>query len=62
MINIDTLLVFLFIFSILSTINIIFKFFVLILQNPPQKLILTLNETLYYGLCLSYIITFLIKH
>jgi len=61
MINIETLFLFLFIFSTLSIFRLIFKFIFLLLQNPPEKLILEKNDLIFYGIMLSYIITYLIK-
>jgi len=61
MINISTIFLFLFIFSILGIFRLIFKFFFLLLQNPPQKLILGNKDLIFYGIMLSYIITYLIK-
>jgi hypothetical protein len=52
---------FVFIFSVLSVIRIIFKFIGSLLQNPPQKLVLSSRELFFFGLTISYTITYLIS-
>lgn len=52
--------IFLLIFAILSIINVIFNFIKALLSNPPQKISLERSALIYYGICMSYIITYLI--
>jgi|688.fasta_scaffold116108_3 hypothetical protein len=61
MLNIDTLFLFLFIFSTLSMINFIFKFIRAIFRPIPEKISLDTMALIYFGLCVSYFITFLIQ-
>jgi hypothetical protein len=60
--NLDTIYLFFFIFSILFNIRILFKFIVLILQNPPKKLELTKKELLIVGITFSYLLTYIIQN
>ena len=62
MLNTDTLFLFLFIFSIVSCLRLIFKFFISIFQEQPQKIILDTKSLFFYGVSISYIITYLIRH
>lgn len=47
-------------FTILSLIRVGINFFTALLSNTPRKMEIGRNELIYYGFCLSYIITFLI--
>jgi hypothetical protein len=60
-IKLDNILLFLFIFSVLAVVRIIFKFISSLLQNPPHKLELSGRELFFFGLTLSYTITYLIS-
>jgi hypothetical protein len=61
MINTGVILFFIFIFSLLTIIRTIFKFFISLLQDPPEKMNLDQKSLIFYGVCLSYIITYIIK-
>jgi len=61
MINIETLLLFLFIFATLSCLRLMFKFAISILQTQPEKLVLGIRSLVFYGISFSYIITYLIR-
>lgn len=47
-------------FTILSLVRIITNFIISILSSPPRKLVVGKKELIYYGICISYILTFLI--
>jgi len=59
MININAILLFVFVFSNLVLLRTVYKFMSSLLQTPPQRLIMSNRELIYNGLSLSYIITFL---
>lgn len=61
MTNINTIFLFLFIFSLIGVIRLFFKTIILLLQNTPQKLNLQKNELFFYGILISYIITYIIQ-
>lgn len=52
--------IFLFIFSLISLIRLVFNFISALLSNPPKPFILSENLIVYHGITLSYVITFLI--
>lgn len=56
-----SLSIFLFVFSILLVLKNTFNFFSALFSNPPKKFQLTNLERLYLGLCVSYVITFVIS-
>jgi len=49
-----------FIFSILTILKFIFIFVKSLLTTPPEPLILTREEQIFYGLFFSYFLTYLI--
>jgi hypothetical protein len=61
MYNLDTIFLFIFIFTILFVSRIIFRFVSALSKNPPEQFILSGRELIFFGLSLSYILTFLIK-
>jgi|694.fasta_scaffold00190_52 hypothetical protein len=62
MTNIDTLYLFVFIFSIISITRIFLKFIISLLQTDPKPILFSNREIFLYGLFLTYIITFLIQN
>jgi hypothetical protein len=56
----NSLLGFLFIFSIFGVINLFYGFVKNLLSTPPKPFEITLIEKIIYGTFLSYIITYLI--
>jgi len=60
--NIDNIFLFLFIFSIISFTRVAFGFISALVQNPPKKFVMSTRELIFYGLALSYVITFLLKN
>jgi len=51
---------FLFVFSVLALIRFMFNFLRALLSTPPKPIDIKLTETIFYGVFLSYIITYLI--
>jgi len=58
MLNENFLSLFVFFFSIISTLRLLIKFISALLQNPPQKIELSSRELIFYGIFLSYLITY----
>lgn len=52
--------IFVFIFSVLSILRLGINFLTSVLSNPPKKLEVGQKDLIYYGIVISYIITFLI--
>jgi hypothetical protein len=48
------------VFSLLSILRLAINFIRALLSNPPQKFEVEGRALIYYGLCLSYLITLLI--
>ena len=61
MFNIDSLFLFLFIFSVLTVLRTVFRFVSALLQNPPTRLVLEGRELIYFGITISYVLTYIIK-
>jgi hypothetical protein len=59
MISINNLIFFIFIFSSINILRLIFLFLISVFQNPPKKLEVSKYETFYYLFLISYIITYL---
>jgi hypothetical protein len=53
-------LTFLFLFSIMALIRLVFNFLRALLSTPPKPFELMVHEVAIYGIFLSYIITYLI--
>lgn len=60
MLNLESIFVFILVFSILVLIKHVFKFMSALLQREPKPVILSNRELIYLGLSLSYIITYFI--
>jgi len=54
---IHSTIIFLFCFSILSLLYLTFTFIKALLSNPPKKIELERRDLIYYGICLSFLIT-----
>jgi hypothetical protein len=61
MYNLDSLFLFLNIFSIMFILRIIYRFISVLLSNPPMRLILGNKELIFFGITLAYTITYFIK-
>lgn len=62
MLNPETIFLYFFIFSILTTLRVVIKFISALLQNPPQKLELGSRELIFYGTSISYLITYILTN
>jgi hypothetical protein len=62
MLNPETIFLYFFIFSILTTLRVVIKFISALLQNPPQKLELGGRELIFYGTSISYLITYILTN
>lgn len=61
MVNIDTIFLFLFVFSIITITKVILQFLILIKNDQPKTLQFKKAELTLYGIALSYIITYMIE-
>jgi hypothetical protein len=61
MLTIDSLLLFVFIFSILTTLRVAIQFLLLFKQETPERLGIKKTELIFYGITLSYLITYIIQ-
>ena len=61
MTNIETIYLFVFIFSTILLVRTSLKFIISLLQTKPEKMVLSNREILFNGLSLSYLITYLIQ-
>jgi hypothetical protein len=61
MLNLDTLFLFCFIFSVLNVIRACFRLIGTLLQNNPEKLVMSSRELLTLGITISYILTYIIQ-
>jgi hypothetical protein len=57
--NIDTIYLFIFVFTILVTLLNVLKFLRALLQREPKPLVLSNRELLLLGTSISYLITYL---
>jgi hypothetical protein len=62
MTNIETIYLFMFIFSILSVFRVVVKFIFSLLQTSPERLVMSNREILFQGITLSYVITYTIQN
>ena len=61
MLKIDNIFLFLFIFSVFGVIKPILTFLIGLFSNPPKKLEFTRTENIFFGIFLSYIITYILN-
>jgi hypothetical protein len=59
--NIDTIYLFIFVFTILVTLLNVLKFLRALLQKEPKPLVLSNRELILLGVSISYIITYLLQ-
>jgi len=57
----NTIYLFVFIFSMLTVLRTVFTFIVSLLQESPQKLVLTNRELIFLAISISYCLTYIIK-
>jgi hypothetical protein len=61
MYNIDSLFLFLNIFSILIILRVIHRFMSTLLSNPPVPMVMSNRELIFLGMSLAYTLTYFIK-
>jgi hypothetical protein len=59
--NIENILLFIFVFTILTTLRAAFRILGSLLQKEPKPLQFSNRELIFLGLSISYIITFILK-
>jgi hypothetical protein len=57
----NTIYLFVFIFSMLTVLRTVFRFIVSLLQESPQKLVLSSRELIFLAISISYCLTYIIK-
>jgi hypothetical protein len=57
--NIDTIYLFIFVFTILVTLLNVLKFLRALLQKEPKPLVLSNRELILLGVSISYLVTYL---
>lgn len=60
MINYDAIYLFVFIFTSLSILRTVVNFIRALLSNPPERFGITSKELIFFGLSLSYFLTYLL--
>lgn len=61
MYKMESIFLFVFIFSVLTVLRTVFKYLSALLQSQPEKVVLSNGVLINLGLTMSYIITYLIK-
>lgn len=61
MTSLNTIYLFIFVFSCVAIFRVTFKFLISLLQEQPNKMVLSGRETIFLGLFITYIITYLIQ-
>jgi hypothetical protein len=59
--NIDTIYLFIFVFTILVSLNNVTKFLSALLQKDPRPMVYSNRELILLGISISYIITYLLQ-
>jgi hypothetical protein len=59
--NIETIYLFVFVFTILVSLKNVTKFIGALLQKEPKPLVYSNRELIFLGLSISYIITYIIS-
>jgi hypothetical protein len=62
MYKLDSIFLFIFIFSVLTVVRTVFRFISTLLQTIPTKLVLSDRELIFLGLAVTYCLTYLIKY
>jgi hypothetical protein len=56
----DIIKTFLGVFFLISLVRLIVMFIISLLSNPPKQLVINNRELIYYGICISYLITLIL--
>jgi hypothetical protein len=59
--NLNTIFLFLFIFSVLTVVRTVFRFVRTLSQNPPKPLEFGDRELIFLGITVSYCLTYIIS-
>jgi hypothetical protein len=59
--DINTIFLFVFIFSVITVLRTVFMFIVSLLQDTPQKMVLSNRELIFLAISISYCLTYIIK-
>jgi hypothetical protein len=62
MIDINTILLFVFIFSALTVLKTVARLIGSLISNPPKRFMWYTGELIYLGLAVSYCLTYIIKN
>jgi hypothetical protein len=62
MTNLDSIFLFIFIFSVLTVSRTVFRFISTLSQKLPTKLVLSGRELIFLGLAVAYCLTYLIQY
>jgi hypothetical protein len=62
MYSLETIFLLLFVFSVLTVIRTLFIIFRTLLQQNPDKMVWSDRALVFFGITLSYIITYVIQH
>ena len=60
--NLDSIFLFIFIFSVLTVVKTVFRFISALSQTPPTKLVLSGRELIFLGLAVTYCLTYFIQN
>jgi len=60
--NLDSIFLFIFIFSVLTVLRTVFRFISTLSQKLPTKLVLSGRELIFLGLAVTYCLTYLIQY
>ena len=61
MMDVNNIFLFLFIFSLLGVSRVLLMILVSLFRTPPTKLELSIRETIFFGIFLSYVLTYIFK-
>jgi len=61
MLKIDSIFLFIFIFSILGISRVVIKTLVSLFRNPPTPVNMTIRETIVFGFFISYTLTYILS-
>lgn len=56
---VTNIIIFLATFAALSIVELTFSFIRAVFSNPPKKFEISKNALIYYGICISYLVTIL---
>ena len=60
--SIDTIFLFVFLFSVLTVLRTVARIISSLFSNPPKPMVWYRGELIYLGLAISYCLTYIIKN